>query len=229
MTTTPPSGRLTAFLRAWLGQWPPRRGLSVVGNEQRGRPGWDGAVRPMVGVETIDGAVISVDRRHVDAVRALGETVDEVGAGVASVLGRPSWQFGRGVFRWSTEPAASDDPGVWLPTSDRRVPPWLTPFNGEVLVGFDGDPSDGIVAAGVGRKIHNEFGHELAVVTGEGHRRKRWAQRLVTQAARRVLDDGAVPIYLHAEDNVASAKTADASGFPDHGWRILGLFPGSAR
>ena len=63
MTTGQPSGRLTAFLHAWLGQWPPGRGLSVVGSEQRERPGWDGAVRPMVGVETVDGAVISVDRK----------------------------------------------------------------------------------------------------------------------------------------------------------------------
>ena len=119
---------------------------------------------------------------------------------------------------------ASDDPGVWLPTDDPRVLPWLKPFNGEVLVGF---AEDGSIAAGVGRKIHNGFGHELAVVTEEGHRGQRWAQRLVTQAARRVLADGAVPIYLHAEDNTASARTADASGFPDLGWRMLGLFPGT--
>ena len=65
---------------------------------------------------------------------------------------------------------------------------------------------------------------QLAVVTEEGHRGKGWAQRLVTQAARQVLADGAVPTYLHAPDNVASARTADASGFPDVGWRIFGLF-----
>lgn len=198
-----------------------------MGSEQREQPGWDGAIRPMVGLETLDGAVVSVDPLHVDAVRALGDTVDEVGAALAAVLGRPSWQFGRGIFRWSDAPTASDDPGVWLPRSDPRVPEWLTPFNGDVLVGFDGDPADGVVAAGVGRKIHGPAGHELAVVTEEGHRGQRWAQRLVTQAARRVVADGAIPIYLHAEDNLASARTADACGFPDRGWRILGLFPGA--
>lgn len=198
-----------------------------MGSEQREQPGWDGAIRPMVGVETVDGAVISVDPAHVGAVRALGDTVDDVGAGLAAVLGRPSWRFGRGVFRWSANPTASDDPGLWLPRSDARVPEWLAPFNGDVLVGFDGDPATGVVTAGVGRKIHTTTGHELAVVTEEGHRGEGWAQRLVTQAARQVLADGAVPIYLHAEDNLASARTADACGFPDQGWRILGLFPGA--
>jgi hypothetical protein len=33
-----------------------------------------------------------------------------------------------------------------------------------------------------------------------------------------------VPTYLHAPDNAASARTADACGFPDVGWTIFGLF-----
>ena len=118
------------------------------------------------------------------------------------------------------EVGGSEDPGVWLPTDDERLPDWLRPFNGDVLVALEG----GEVAAGVGRKQHDRHGHELAVVTEEGHRGRGWARRLVTQAARRVLDDGAVPTYLHAPDNVASARTADASGFPDVGWTIFGLF-----
>jgi predicted GNAT family acetyltransferase len=111
---------------------------------------------------------------------------------------------------------------VWLPTDDPRLPEWLRPFNGDVLVGL----VDGQVAAGVGRKIHDQYGHELAVVTEEGFRGQGWAQRLVTQAARRVLDDGAVPTYFHAPGNIASARTAVASGFADIGWHVLGLFGG---
>ena len=42
-------------------------------------------------------------------------------------------------------------------------------------------------------------------------------------AARYVLDHGAVPIYLHADDNIASAKAAEAAGFPDQGWRVLSI------
>ena len=223
-----PQERLTAHLQSWLGAWPPPPaadglpGLAVVGSAKRVEPGWDGLVRPVSGVATPHGAVLSVPPDGVDAVRALGSDLDVIGAGLAEALGRPGWVFGKGVFRWTGEPAASDDPGVWLPTDDPRLPDWLRPFNGDVLVGL----VDGKVAAGVGRKIHDAFGHELAVVTEEGYRGQGWAQRLVTQAARRILADGAVPTYLHAPGNIASARTAVASGFADIGWHVLGLFGG---
>ena len=42
-------------------------------------------------------------------------------------------------------------------------------------------------------------------------------------AAAYVLDHGDVPLYLHTDDNVASAKAADAAGFPDLGWRTLSV------
>ena len=126
-----------------------------------------------------------------------------------------------GVFRWSEEPIPFDRPGVWLPREHESVLPWLKPFNGDVLVGFE----HGEIAAGVGRKLHDRWGHELAVVTENNHRGRGWAKRLVSQAAERVLDDGAVPTYLHSPTNEASARTADACGFPDRGWRILGIFP----
>ena len=32
-----------------------------------------------------------------------------------------------------------------------------------------------------------------------------------------------VPIYLHGRGNAASARVAEAAGFPDQGWFILGL------
>ncbi len=223
--------RLARHLEQWLGQWrPPGAGeFVVVGSEQRTRPGWDGVVHPFVGVDTLSGAVLSVAPDRVDAVRSLGDDLDAVGAALGAALGLVGHRFGRGVYRWSTGPTppAADRLGEWLPRSDPRVLPWLTPFNGDVLVGFgppSGDHGERRVAAGVGRKIHDTYGHELAVVTEEHHRGQGWARSLVSQAAQRVIDDGAVPIYLHAEDNLASAATADACGFPDRGWRILGLF-----
>ena len=218
-----PDARLKAHLRSWLGEWPPpTRGLTVVGSERRTMPGWDGRVPPVTGVLTPGGGVLSVPPDDVDAVQALGNDIDAIGAGIAEALGRPGARFGRGVFRWSGAPTAGDDPGVWLPTDDPRLPEWLRPFNGDVLVAL----VDGEVAAGVGRKIHDEFGHELAVVTEPAHQGRGWARQLVTQAARRILADGAVPTYLHQRSNTASAHTADASGFPDLGWEILGLFGG---
>ncbi|HAS11385.1 MAG TPA: GNAT family N-acetyltransferase [Acidimicrobiaceae bacterium] len=226
--------RLQAHLRSWLGAWPPTRPVHVVGSERRVEPGWDGAVRALNGVATPDGAVVSVppdaQAKVAAAVEELeADGVDDVlaalGERLADLLDLPGARYGAGVFRWSTEPTESDDPGTWLPRDDPRVPAWLHPFNGDVLVAL---VDDGSAAAGIGRKQHDAHGHELAVVTEEAHRGQGFARRLVTQAARRVLADGAVPVYLHAESNVASARTADASGFPDVGWRILGLFGGAA-
>ena len=136
------------------------------------------------------------------------------------LLGRPG-VAGRGVFRWSTSPAPLPDAGIWLPYDDPRVPEWLRPFGGEVLVVLDGEE----YVAGVGVKRHDDAGHELAVGTEEAARGRGLARRLVAQAARRVLDEGAVPTYLHARDNVASARAAEAAGFPDRGWSVIGFFP----
>ena len=222
--------RLQEHLRSWLGAWPPTRPVHVVGSTRRTEPGWDGAVRPVNGVATPAGAVVSVPPEAADRVAAAADEIEAagdpdplaaLGRRLAQLLDLPDHRYGEGVFRWSTDPSGSDDPGTWLPRDDPRVLPWLRPFNGDVLVALADDET---VAAGVGRKQHDRHGHELAVVTEEAHRGQGLARRLVTQAARRVLDDGAVPVYLHDPANVASARTADASGFPDVGWRILGLF-----
>src|SRR4051812_45591686 len=182
-----PAERLDPHLRSWLGAWPPPPdGLLVAGSEHRTSPSWDGSVRPVAGVATPNGAVLSVPPASVDAVRALGDDLDQVMAGLAIALGRRGWQAARGVFRWSASPTPGDDPGIWMPTHDPRVPAWLRPFNGDVLVGFADGADGSVVAAGVGRKQHDACGHELAVVTEEGHRGQGWALQLVTQAARRV-------------------------------------------
>ncbi len=234
MTDSGPSAdALIQALDAWIGQWPPPTdGVTVIGSTDREQPGWDGSIRALVGVTTPHvGSIIAVPPGLVDQVRSLGSTIDEIGPGIAEVLGQPEATFGAGVFRTTSQPLrpatvnGNADPGVWVARSDPRVPEWLHPFNGDVLVAFE-PGSDGApeVAAGIGVKKHNDWAHEIAVVTEEAHRGKGLAKALVGQAAQRILDDGAVPIYLHGEDNIASAKTADACGFFDEGWRILGLF-----
>ncbi|NUS09723.1 MAG: GNAT family N-acetyltransferase, partial [Nonomuraea sp.] len=70
---------------------------------------------------------------------------------------------------------------------------------------------------------HDRFGRELSVVTAPEARGRGLARRLVAQAARRVLDEGAVPTYMHAVGNIASAAVAKAAGFPDQGWTAFGL------
>lgn len=219
----PDSSRLSSHLSSWLGEWPSDgpRSLIVTSSPRREQPGWDGSIRPVAGVATPEGAVLSVPENSVEEIRALGDTLDEIAPLLPTAIGRPGWRFYAGVLRWSEQPIPFDRPGVWLPRDHDSVLGWLKPFNGDVLVGFEDDE----VAAGVGRKLHDRWGHELAVVTEEDHRGRGWAKRLVSQAAERVLDDGAVPTYLHSPTNEASARTADACGFPDRGWKILGIFP----
>ena len=142
-------------------------------------------------------------------------------AALPAALGQPDAHVHRGVFRWSTAPTPLPDAGVWLAWDDPRVPAWLHPFGGEVLVALE----DGRYLAGVGIKQHDAHGRELAVGTDPRRRGRGLARRLVAQAARRVLAEGAVPTYLHAPDNVASAHVAEAAGFPDRGWSVLGLRP----
>ena len=128
----------------------------------------------------------------------------------------------RGVCRWAVDVPAADvlpDVGEWLPAGDPRVPGWLKPFGGEVLVVLDDD----VYVAGVGLKRHDEHGQEISVGTEEAARGRGLARRLVAQAARRLLAP------RHRADVPARpgqhrlGKVADAAGFPDRGWTVLGM------
>ncbi len=219
---------LIDHLETWLGAWPSESadGVIVVGHEPRTRPGWDHALHDIIGVATPTSAVLSVppavatELASVVGTGSLEGDLAALATALPRVMGRPG-RFGRGLFRWSMKPADTPDTGEWVPTDDPRVPPWLFPFNGDVLIAWD---DDGNYGGGVGRKQHDEFGHELSVGTEESLRGRGIGRRLVATAARRVLDDGAVPTYLHAPDNYASAKVADAAGFPDVGWTVLGFW-----
>jgi GNAT superfamily N-acetyltransferase len=213
--------RLAAHLHTWLGQWPPDGALSVVGYRPRTEPGWDGAVHDVVGVASPDGAVVSVPPEHTEAVRAAATSWPELPKVLPAAVGRPGASAFIGTFRWC--PAATDlpDAGVWLPPTDPRLPEWLLPFNGEVLVALDRDR----YAAGVGLKRHDRYGIEVSVGTDPEYRGRGLAARLCAQAARRILAGGAVPTYLHDPTNVASARTATAAGYVDEGWQVLGMAP----
>jgi GNAT superfamily N-acetyltransferase len=214
--------RLAAHLASWIGAWPATNPPLVVANPRNDRPGWDGAVHPVTGVVDAEGrAAIGVPASF--AHRFTGVELTDIAAARAAIpelLDRPDHRVYSGVFRWTVEPAPLPDAGVWLDAADPRVPDWLLPFGGEVLVHLDGDT----VIAGVGVKKHDAHGNELAVVTDEAARGRGLARGLVAQAARRVLDEGAVPTYLHAATNVPSARVAEAAGFPERGWSVLGLF-----
>ncbi|MDP9862399.1 MULTISPECIES: GNAT family N-acetyltransferase [Streptosporangium] len=213
-----PEQRLAGHLSHWLGRWPAGSGLDVVGSRGRVRPAWDGRIHPALGVASPTSGVLSVPPELVESVAEqyrLG--VD----GIAALVGRPGHGWFTAVFRWSVTPAPFPDAGEWLPARAPGVPEWLWPFGGEVLVAVD--PDTGEHLAGVGIKRHDGYGHELAVVTAPAARGRGLARQLVAQAARRVLDEGAVPTYMHDPGNLASAAVAAAAGFPDLGWTAFGV------
>lgn len=210
---------LPDFLAAWLGAWPePPADLIVVGSKERTAPGWDGQVATVLGVtDTLGRGVVSVPPSHAAAVQAL----PDLAAGIASAVGLPDHSWFTGVFRWATHRVELPSAGTWEPADGPRLPDWLRPFGGDVLVARD--PETGDYLAGVGLKRHNALGVEISVGTEPAARGKGLARRLVAEASRTILDNGAVPTYLHDPANTASAHVAEASGFPDLGWHIHGL------
>ncbi|GIF48762.1 acetyltransferase (GNAT) family protein [Asanoa ferruginea] len=214
--------RLYHHLVTWLGQWPTSQALQIVGSDRRLRPAWDGSIHPAVGVGSPDGVLLSVPPQRVEAVRAIADLpVPDLLEKLPGAVGFDGWRALRAVFRFTTEPAPLPDAGEWVPVNDPAVPGWLRPFGNEVLIARD---EAGDYLAGVGIKRHDPYGNELAVGTEPAARGQGLARRLVAQAARRVLDEGAVPTYLHDPVNFASAKAAEAAGFPDLGWVAYGVF-----
>lgn len=221
--------RLTAHLVQWLGGWPPTVPLQVIETRRRLEPGWDGNVHPGLGVaDPAAGAVLSIPPAAADDVRRLADHGDRavVLPRLPVLLGLPDRGTYEAVFRWTTAPTPLPDAGQWLPADRADVPAWLQPFGGQVLVATDLNDRH---LAGVGIKHHDRYGHELSVVTTPAARGRGLARALVAQAARRVLDDGAVPTYLHDPANAASASVADAAGFPDLGWTSFGISEASRR
>ena len=191
----------------------------MVGSELRNLPCWDGAVRPLAGVQTPKGTVLSVPPDRVEAVRAAASTLDDLVDALPEALGQPGGVVGRGVYRYAVSAPDMEPIGEWVAADAPDVPAWLRPFGGKVLLVRE----DGQYVAGLGIKRHDELGQEVAVATEDAWRGQGLARALVTRASRTILQAGGVPIYLHGRANAASARVAEASGFPDRGWYILGL------
>jgi GNAT superfamily N-acetyltransferase len=220
--------RLALHLRTWLGEWPPTTTVDVVGSPRRVAPGWDGRVFALLGVRTPYEGVLSVPpaeeasiRERVYSAVAAGSSWDELAPMLPNLTHRPDRLVYSGAFRWSKAPADLADAGEWVDADADGVPDWLRPFGHQVLIARD--PDTGGYLAGVGIKRHDELGREIAVGTEPAARGQGLARRLVAQAARRVLDEGGIPTYQHDLANLSSAHVADAAGFPDRGWRSLGM------
>jgi GNAT superfamily N-acetyltransferase len=222
--------RLRRHLRQWLGRWPAMAPLDVVGSPRRAEPGWDGGIFELLGVGSPTAALLSVPPARAEAVRARAKGIDPNRPdqwhafleSLPELFDRPDSSVYSGVFRWCERPADLPDAGVWVSAADPYVPAWLRPFGHEVLIAWD--PETGGYLAGVGIKHHDPYGREIAVGTEPVAQGRGLGRRLVAQAARRIIDEGAVATYQHALTNTPSARVAEAAGFPNRGWRSFGLF-----
>jgi ribosomal protein S18 acetylase RimI-like enzyme len=213
--------RLARHLSHRLGAWPPGNKPQIVGCELRDEPEWDGVVRPLLGVETPTGTIISVSPAALAEVERLARGGREaLSAGIGAVFGQEGETLGFGIFRYLDHLVDLDDLGEWVETDDARLPGWLRPFNGGVLIVCD---EANRYMAGVGLKRHDEFGSEIAVGTEPEFRGRGLARRLVATAARHLLATGATVTYEHALDNDSSGAVASASGFSDRGWKAVHL------
>ncbi len=217
---------ISGHLRQRLGLWPPSRLLEAIVWPGQDRPEWDGGHWPLLGLVTPAGTVLSMSPEHgvqpdrSDDARLATALQSPDPAALGTVLGAPRMTMGSAIFRWTTAPTPGPDQGSWLGANDRRLPAWLRPYGGESLVVW-GERDE--VAGAVALKRHERFGWELSVAVEPLYRGRGLARSLVAQASRRVLRQGGIPIYLHEASNVASARVADASGFPDCGWRLIWL------
>ena len=220
--------RLNAHFLRWLGAIPEHDRPQLIITPLRDEPGWDGKIRPIQGVTGPEGTVLAVSPEHANLFEGVDvkDVFADAGARdghqrLATRLGT-TIAFGMPIFRWSEHAAVLPDAGEWIDAGDPRMPDWLRPFNGGVLIAFD---KHGEYSAGVGIKRHNELAGEISVATDPAHRGRGYATRLVAQAARRIIEEGGVPIYQHGGGNEASARAAVSAGFPDRGWHMLEIHP----
>src|SRR5215203_999818 len=213
---------LRQHLTGWAGGLPAADGLRLVASPRNGEPGWDGRPQLLTGIADPAGrTVVAVPPAVAELLAHYQDPGGTRSLGLLpGLLGKAGHTVERVAFRWTEAPADLPDVGVWVDTAWPRLPGWLRPFGGQALVVFDGH---GQYLAGVGIKRHDQLGHEIAVGTEPQARGQGLARRLVAQAARRILDRGRIPTYLHTVDNAASSRVAAAAGFPDLGWSALML------
>jgi GNAT superfamily N-acetyltransferase len=176
-------------------------------------------------VFTPRGGVLSVPPADAPAIATVVAAApdawrERLGRQAPALVGAPDRSLAELVFRATRLPANLPERGIWLPVAHPALPLWLRPFGGRALVVLD---AEGRYLAGVGIKRHSRFAWELSVATEPAARGMGLARALVAQAARAVIASGAIALYLHEPGNVASARVADAAGFPDRGWRQLML------
>lgn len=213
--------RVVRHLEHRLGTWPAERPIHVVGSIFREQPEWDGVVRPVLGVATPGGLVLSVPPACVEEAAVLAEGgFDLLAAGIGALFDRSGVGLGVNDFRYLAHLVDLEPLGECVDRDDPRLPSWLRPFNGGILIACDEQDR---YMAGVGLKLHDEFASEIAVGTEPEFRGRGLARRLVATAARHLAASGTTATYEHVRTNDRSGAVAIAAGFSDGGWTTIHL------
>jgi GNAT superfamily N-acetyltransferase len=212
---------LDEALRSTLGTWPPVSGMvTIASSPTRLTPGWDGRVRPFSGVRTPEGTIVSVPADLVEDARRLITDESSLTSGLRE-LGLVRREVTPWTMRWVTDDrgVADLEPlGEWVAPDHPSMPEWVAPFPGQVLAALD---ADGAYLGVVAIKPVATSTVEIAVGTAERSRGLGIARRLVVTAVRAQLDKGLAVLYVHAVDNRASARVAEAVGLIDRRWQLL--------
>lgn len=214
--------RLERHLANWLGAWPATDTITVATSRYRELPGWDGRLRPFIGVSSPTSTVISVASEYFEPISQLvrKSSLEDLETRIAEIAGGKGAMLRRGVFRYHQQLVTHESRGDWFFPDDPMVPEWLRPFNAKVLMAFDQEHN---YAAGLGCKRHDDLVYELAITTEPTHRKLGYARELVAQASEFVYSAGGVATYMHRRDNIGSAAVAGSAGFPDRGWETIML------
>jgi len=182
--------------------------------------GVEGALR---GIEPVEG------RLDVNGIEAVRRVVEEVGL--------PGGTYGVSeglVFASTTEPRRAARAASVRPVQESEVPvisaklaPWgwneshrFAQAEGTLFVAWSGDEPvsvAGTMPIGHQRHLMGDVGN---VETHPEYRRQGYGTAVVAACAKAVLQSGRTPIYQCGAANMASIRTALASGFTPYGWQF---------
>lgn len=222
--TTPSQSALDAFYARELGvsaQLLARPGLHVVASRRRDEASWCDFRLPVLALGRHSSTVLSISASLLLPARE------------ALIPGRRTRDIVTAVQRLAAEryPAAQCllghalycEPGMFSPVHVRQVERLSTRdpqyerfhryFDGPV---FATRARNGEVAAWSALKLKDEQVWEISVTTEPEYRGRGLAKAVTSAAAEYILAQGRVPLYVHNEQNLPSARVARSLGFREY-------------
>jgi hypothetical protein len=174
-----------------------------------------GASLPLRAFARGGGVVVAAAPPYVDLARRELTTPATARAGLEALARRLGARVFTGVARTGVDIAAPEAPVTVIDATDPRLPSWVHGhFTGEAWVVLD--DAGGVLSTAVLKRYDDRL-REIAVGTTEAARGRGLAKAVVAAAARAVLAEGRAVLYNHDEDNLASARVAEAVGLRELG------------